>query len=171
MQDAVLQGIRSRVASVIEMEELLKIIESLPETQRNVFNYDAQIVKLKEDIERNRSFKMKLYENLQEGMIGQEEYFLFKKSYEAKIQSAEAAIRAVEQERQQAIEHNRESYAWIDVFKKYQNITRIERKTIVELIEEVIVHEDKKISIRFRYGDQYTKLAELLGNYSDMTAE
>ena len=171
LQDAVLQGIRSRVDSVIEMEELLKIIESLPETQRNVFNYDAQIVKLKEDIERNRSFKMKLYENLQEGMIGQEEYFLFKKSYEAKIQSAEAAIRAVEQERQQAIEHNRESYAWIDVFKKYQNITSIERKTIVELIEEVIVHEDKKISIRFRYGDQYTKLAELLGNYSDMAAE
>ena len=63
LNDAVLQGIRSRVASVIEMEELLKIVESLPETQRNVFNYDAQIVKLKEDIERNRSFKMELYEN------------------------------------------------------------------------------------------------------------
>lgn len=62
-------------------------------------------------------------------------------------------------------------YTWIDVFKKYQNITTIERKTVVELIEEVIVHEDKKISIRFRYGDQYTKLAELLGNYSSLAAE
>ena len=170
LKDAVLQGIRSRVASVIEMEELLKIVESLPETQRNVFNYDAQIVKLKEDIERNRSFKMKLYENLQEGMIGQEEYFLFKKSYESKIQSAEAAIAAVEQERQQAIEHNRENYAWIDIFKKYQNITFIERKTVVELLEEIIVHEDKKIRLCFRYGDQYTKLVELLENYSG-TAE
>ena len=170
LNDAVLQGIRSRVASVIEMEELLKIVESLPETQRNVFNYDAQIVKLKEDIERNRSFKMKLYENLQEGMIGQEEYFLFKKSYESKIQSAEAAIAAVEQERQQAIEHNRENYAWIDIFKKYQNITSIERKTVVELLEEIIVHEDKKIRLCFRYGDQYTKLVELLENYSG-TAE
>lgn len=29
----------------------------------------------------NKTFKLKLYENLQEGMIGQDEYFLFKKSY------------------------------------------------------------------------------------------
>jgi ribosomal protein L11 methylase PrmA len=146
-------------------------VESLPESQRNVFNYDAQIVKLKEEIERNRNFKMKLYENLQDGMIGQEEYFLFKKSYESKIQSAEAAITAVEQERQQTIEHNRENYAWIDVFKKYQNITSIERKAVVELLEEIIVHEDKKIRLRFRYGDQYTKLVELLENYSGTAAE
>lgn len=95
---------------------------------------------------------------------------LFKKSYESKIQSAEAAIAAVEQERQQAIEHNRENYAWIDIFKKYQNITFIERKTVVELLEEIIVHEDKKIRLCFRYGDQYTKLVELLENYSG-TAE
>ena len=171
LQDAVLQGIRSRVASIMEMEELLQVVESLPESQRNVFNYDAQIVKLKEEIERNRNFKMKLYENLQDGMIGQDEYFLFKKSYETKIQSAEAAIIAVEQERQQAIEHNRENYAWIDVFKKYQNITSIERKTIVELFEEIVVLEDKKIRLRFRYGDQYTKLVELLDNYSGTASE
>ena len=114
---------------------------------------------------------MKLYENLQDGMIGQDEYFLFKKSYETKIQSAEAAIIAVEQERQQAIDHNRENYAWIDVFKKYQNITSIERKTIVELFEEIVVLEDKKIRLRFRYGDQYTKLIELLDNYSGTASE
>lgn len=171
LQEAVLQGIRSRVASVMELEELLNIVESLPENQRNVSNYDAQIVKLKEEIERNRSFKMKLYENLQEGMISQEEYFLFKKSYEDKIKSAEAAIAAAEQDRQQAIDHNRKNDSWIEVFKKYQNIMSIERKTIVELFDSIVVHEDKRIRLCFRYDDRYIKLAELLENYSGKAAE
>ena len=52
---------------VLEAEQLLEMVESLPENQQNVFNHDAQIVKLKEEIERNKNFKLKLYENLQEG--------------------------------------------------------------------------------------------------------
>ena len=83
--DVVLQMVSKQIDSVCEMEKMLDIVDSLPEKQANVFNYDAQVVRLKEEIERNKSFKLKLYENLQEGLIGQDEYFLFKKSYAVKI--------------------------------------------------------------------------------------
>lgn len=82
LETVVLQAIQNQIAEVINMEKLLKIAETIPENQRNVFNYDAQIVKLKEEIERDKEFKLKLYENLQQGMLDQEEYFIFKKNYE-----------------------------------------------------------------------------------------
>ena len=75
LMDMVLQSVSKKVEYICEIEKLLDIVDSLPESQMNVFNYDAQIVRLKEDIERYKSFKLKLYENLQEGLIGQDEYF------------------------------------------------------------------------------------------------
>ena len=120
---SVLNAVKSHIDMVLEAEQLLEMVESLPENQQNVFNYDAQIVKLKEEIERNKNFKLKLYENLQEGMIGQDEYFLFKKSYAMKIQEAEQAIAAIEAEREQMVNNNREQLSWTEVFKQYQNIT------------------------------------------------
>lgn len=135
-----------------------QILDSLPENQQDVFNYDAQIVKLKEDIERNKSFKLKLYENLQDGMIGQDEYFLFKKSYAAKIADAEAAIVAIEDERKQTVERNRERLAWIDVYKAYQNVTEISRKLVVDLIEQIRIFENGRIEIKWRYYDEYQKI-------------
>ena len=149
------------------MEELLDFVDSLPENQRNVSNCEAQIVKLTEEMERNRGFKMKLYENLQDGMISRDEYFLFKKSYEEKIRSAETAIEAVEKERQDAVEHNRGNCSWMEIFKKYKNITEIDRRTVVELLDKVVVYEDKRIEVYFRYSDEYEKAVRYLDGYAD----
>ncbi len=162
LTDAVLAGIRQQVEHVLELEQIIDTLDTLPESQQNVFNYDAQIVRIKEDIERNKSFKLKLYENLQEGMIGQDEYFLFKKSYAAKIEEAEAAITAIEAEREQMVGRNRERLAWIDVYKKYQNVTEITRRLVVELIEQIRVYEGSRIEIRWRYQDEYQKITDSL---------
>jgi len=158
LMNAVLEATKQQVENIIQLEQMLKTLNSLPENQQDVFNYDAQIVKLKEEIERNKSFKLKLYENLQEGMIGQDEYFLFKKSYAAKIAEAEASIAAIEDERKQTVGRNRERLAWIDVYKAYQNITEISRKLVVDLIEQIRIFEGGRIEIKWRYYDEYQKI-------------
>ena len=166
LTDVVLQMVSKQIDSVCEMEKMLAIVDSLPEKQANVFNYDAQVVRLKEEIERNKSFKLKLYENLQEGLIGQDEYFLFKKSYAAKIAEAEAAIRAIEDEREQAVSRNRDSLSWMETFKKYRNITSVNRSMVVDLIRQVNVFEGGKAEVVFRYADEAEKVVKMLEDYS-----
>ena len=166
LTDVVLQMVSKQIDSVCEMEKMLDIVDSLPEKQANVFNYDAQVVRLKEEIERNKSFKLKLYENLQEGLIGQDEYFLFKKSYAAKIAEAEAAIMAIEDEREQAVSRNRDSLSWMETFKKYRNITSVNRSMVVDLIRQVNVFEGGKAEVVFRYADEAEKVVKMLEDYS-----
>lgn len=165
LMEMVLQSVTKQVESICEMEKLLDIVDSLPEDQMNVFNYDAQIVRLKEDIERYKSFKLKLYENLQEGMIGQDEYFLFKKSYAAKISEAEAAIQAIENEREQAVHRNRDSLAWMEVFKKYRNISAVDRCVVVDLIRQINVFEGGRVEVVFRHGDESDKVVKMLEDF------
>ena len=166
LTDVVLQMVSKQIDSVCEMEKMLDIVDSLPEKQANVFNYDAQVVKLKEEIERNKSFKLKLYENLQEGLIGQDEYFLFKKSYAAKIAEAEAAIMAIEDEREQAVSRNRDSLSWMETFKKYRNITSVNRSMVVDLIRQVNVFEGGRAEVVFRHADEAEKVVRMLEDYS-----
>ena len=165
LTDVVLQMVSKQIDSVCEMEKMLDIVDSLPENQANVFNYDAQVVRLKEEIERNKSFKLKLYENLQEGLIGQDEYFLFKKSYAAKIAEAEAAIRAIEDEREQAVSRNRDSLSWMETFKKYRNITSVNRSMVVDLIRQVNVFEGGRAEVVFRHADEAEKVVKMLEDY------
>ena len=153
LMDAVLHVIKEQIFTVMRIEGLLEMAQSLPENQRNIFNYDAQIVKLQEEIERNKGFRMKLYESLEEGMIDKDEYFIFKKNYSDKISLAEKNIQSLEAERDAAVEKNAADYSWVDAFKKYEGIERVERQVVVNLISEIRVYEGNVVEIDFQHND------------------
>ena len=153
LMDAVLHVIKVQISTVMRIEGLLEMAQSLPENQRNIFNYDAQIVKLQEEIERNKGFRMKLYESLEEGMIDKDEYFIFKKNYSDKISLAEKNIQSLEAERDAAVKKNAADYSWVDAFKKYEGIERVERQVVVNLISEIRVYEGKVVEIDFQHND------------------
>ena len=153
LMDAVLHVIKEQIATVMRMKKLLEMAQSLPENQRNIFNYDAQIVKLQEEIERNKGFRMKLYESLEEGMIDKDEYFVFKKNYSDKISLAEKNIQALEAERDAVVEKNAADYTWVDAFKKYEGIEQVERQVVVNLISEIRVYEGNVVEIDFQHND------------------
>ena len=43
---------------------------------------------------------------------------------------------------------------WIEDFKKYRNITELDRDIIAELIDYIEVYENKKIRIHFKFIDE-----------------
>ena len=160
--DGVLMAMQGHVKVVADLKKMMETLRSLPEEQRNVVDYDVQIVKLKEEIERNQEFKMKLYDNLQDGLINQDEYFLFKKTYSERIADAEKAIKRLEQEREDTVSRNASEQSWAEVFLKYRNLTEIDRKAVVDLVEEVHVYEDKRIVVKFRYMPDFEKILKMV---------
>lgn len=56
---------------------------------------------------------------------------------------------------------------WILNFKKHKNIDKLARDIIVELIDEIIIHKNHRITIRFKFADEYQRLAE----YVEMNKE
>lgn len=167
LEQTVLEAIRVHINMILNLERLLNFVDDLPEQQRNVFNFDAQIVKLKEEIERNQKFKLKLYENLTDGIINQEEYFQFKQSYASKISDAEASIIELEKEREAAVAGNKADLLWIGVFKKHENIHSLDRKVIVELIDHIEVHEGNRIEIFFKYQDECARAIRYIRKLSE----
>ena len=164
LMEAVLQLIRVRVETVMEMEELLKVAESVPRDRVNGLIYEKQVTKLRAEIEKNQMFKLKLLESLEEEMIAPEEYEHFKKLYDKKIAEIEKSIHVVEHERNLMLKKDQEDYTWMETFKKYRNISEIDRVVVVELIDRIIIGEGKRIEVRFRYGEQFDAIRNYLVN-------
>jgi hypothetical protein len=51
---------------------------------------------------------------------------------------------------------------FITAFIKYQNIDRLTREILTELIDHIKVHEGGGISIRFKFSDEFRRIAEYI---------
>ncbi len=119
-----------------------------------------------EEIEKYKKFKMKLYENLEEGIINQQEYFQYKNNYTAKINDAEETIESLKKERQEAVEGNHRDNVWISVFRRYENISELDRRVVVELIDSIEVFEGNRIQVNFKYKDECRRAIEYIEKLS-----
>lgn len=159
---AVLKALQGQIRLAADMERLLRLADSLPEERRDVKGYDARMARLREDMERNREFRMKLYESLQDGVIDRDEYFAFKKNYEEKIRKAQETLDTLKEERQKALEGGRKDLAWLQRFSANGEIEKLEREAVTDLVEAVYVHDDRTLEIVFRFADRWAEAEECI---------
>ena len=147
------------------MDEFLTYINTLPEHQRMVFNYDAQIEQLRQEIQKYKRMKMKLYEDLSDGIIDEKEYQEYRGSFSKRISEKEQALERLEHERKETVEGNRSSSLWIQEFKKYRNVPELNRQMVTALVDKVMVYEEGRMEVVFRYADEIAMLLAKIENY------
>ena len=167
----VLSLVQDHIHQICRLDEVLDYIAALPESQREIFNYDAQLVKLNEEIQRFQDLKLNLYSDMADGVISKEEYLEFRASYDRKIQARQQSIIQIKEEREQAVDNNQRSVTWIELFKQYENITELQQAVIVNLIERIIIYDAKHIEVVFRYQDQLNSAMQYVERFSEYMEE
>ena len=106
------------------------MIERLPSQSRKAFNYEAQIAKIGEEIERYQKLKLGLYENFIGGVIDKSEYFEFRNSYTKIIEDKQEALLRVKKEMKQAVTTGTTERNWVTLFKQYENVEELNRRVL-----------------------------------------
>ncbi len=122
------------------------------------------------EIKRYDRLKISLYEALNDGLISKTEYLEMKAVYNAKIQEARAAESKLKAEMDDMLNNAASNSFWIERFKEHQNITELTRRIAVTLIERIIVFEDCRLNIRFRYQYDYDRAVALIQNVQRLQA-
>lgn len=161
LYDAVLAAIRQQYLLVTDMERLLKYAQELPDDPNSLHQYEVQIAKLKDEIRRNQEMKLRLVENLNDGILTREEYLELSAIYDTRIRDSRLAIRNVETERDGMKDIPLEN-EWLTTFKKYQNVDKLDRVMLAELIQVIEVHENKQITVHFKFEDQIQRAIDYL---------
>jgi DNA invertase Pin-like site-specific DNA recombinase len=157
-ENAVLNTLRIHTAAVLDMEKALACADSMAYRQEGVRKLTARLEAKQEEIKKHNDYRLSLYESYHEGIIGQEDFKVFKLSYDEKLAAAEASAQQLKEDIEKLVTDVTENHDWIDKFRDYAKVETLERKTVAELIESVTVYEGSRVAVKFRYYNEFMRL-------------
>ena len=163
---AVFHAIHDQIEIVLELEKAFEYIDSLPSMDRKVLNYETQIEKLEEEIERCQRLKLRLYEDLADGIIDKAEYSEFRDSYTKTINQKKEALNRVHREYKDTLANGITERNWVTLFREYENIDELNRRVLMALVDKIIIHENHVIEIIYKYRDEYKHAKEYADSFS-----
>ena len=170
LEEAVLAAIQSQVAMVASLAERVDQINKAPAVNNQSERLDKMLKEKSRELTKVQAIADGLYFDQKSGMINMADYRRLKAKCDEQIRQLSEAIRNLEAERLQlelGIDSEDEAFV---AFRKYHNIRMLERSLLIELVDKIYVHEDKQLTIVFRFADQLARIAEFVEMNSSQTA-
>ena len=167
LEKAVLKTIQTQIDLAVSMEELIEQINENEKTNKASERLLKALSAKEKDKENILKMKVDLYPDWKSGEISKEEYLALKVKLDEKLSDINNAIETIKNsiaETKNGIDNTNE---FILSFLKYRNIKKLSREILVELIENIYIHEGGGITIQFKFSDAFEKVAEFIENNKD----
>lgn len=162
MKLAVLASIQGMIDSAVEMDKLIKQINSSPAKKKESSHICSAIDTHTAELEKLKGMIIDLYPDWKSGIISKEEHFKLKEQLTEKVTSLEKALENLKRTNEEFKNGITEDNDFISHFKKYGKIDTLTRAMVVELIDKIYVHEGGRITISFKFTDAYAKALEYI---------
>ena len=159
LENSVLEAVKLHIELLIDSEYILERVNRF-RTQK-LANENIESIKFskEQEIEKISNLKRSLYEDWKNEYITKEEYLEYKQKYESDIEKIKKNIENLDKQKEKKEESIEDNSKWIEDFKKYRNITELDRDIITELIDYIEVYENKKIRIHFKFVNELEIIA------------
>ncbi len=162
LEKAVLIYLQTMVKIAVDLDEVLSIINK--NGSRKKESSHLQKLLIAQQSERNKMTCMinDLYPDWKSGIITKEEYLSLKAGFNERIAVLDESIAKVKQNIEQIANGVDDDNEFIAHFKKYGNFEKLTRPMLVELVDEIRVHEGNKIEIDLKFKDAYKQVLEYI---------
>ena len=158
LEKLVLQTVQSQIRRLVDAKAVIDAARQFKSTNAAKNEYMLALNKAKLEQERLQDAQFHLYDDLQSGLLRREEYIRFRQRYEDEIAVQEAKIEEMNQSLLQLKEARQQDDEFVEFFRKYGNIERLDRDTVNQLIQKIVFHDKQHIEVYFRFADEYEKL-------------
>ena len=170
LDDIVLEALQGHIREVIDLSELMELTDIAKLQQANVEKIQARLTQKQEEIERCQKLLRSLYENLADGIIDKSEYQELKSTYQDRRSQAEEQAEFLREEMGRELDNSANNH-WIEQFIKHRNITSLDRRIVVSLIERVLIFRDRRVEIVYRWYNEFEWQAELVAQAQKLLSE
>lgn len=167
LEELVLRAIRKQIELVIRAEEILKNIDRIPEDQLYIRTINQQITEADKALERNRNLRTQAYTDMLDEVITKEEYKDISSKFTERAETLKKQKEELLQTKSRLMKNRIHLKPWLEDFKQYRNIRKMERSVAVMVINKIIVIDKNEIEIRFNFQDEMNELIALSGIKSD----
>ena len=151
----VLASVQAHIKNVVSVDELLNGISEETINRELVAGCKAQIAENRAQLEQIGMFKAGLYENFVKGMLDKAEYKSLRDGYTERMEELRSAIDQLRQEMERVTDRTSERQKWAQQFREFSNMTELDRRAVVTLIQSIRIISKTELKITFRYQMEY----------------
>ncbi len=168
IEEAVLVFLQKMVEIAVEYDDIIKKINSDPRRKSNPSCLIKELENKTAECESCRKMMLELYPDWKNGDISKQEYMALKAEFQEKAERLEAAITKLREKIEEAEKGAGEDNSFIESFRKIGNIEKLTRPLLTELIEEILIHEGGRITVRMKCRDAFEQAAEYIEQNKDI---
>lgn len=146
--------IKRDIEIITSLENNINRIKAIPKEQRKI-QYDSDKLNLADsEIRHYTTLKNRLNSDKNMGIITQEEYLEFYRTFETKIEQAQQKRDAITDKNEKILSMDTTQMPWIESFKRCSSITEINRRVLVQLVENITVIDKDNVTIKYHFDDE-----------------
>ena len=162
LEAAVLFGIQYQVHLAVSYSEAITRINSAPTKKSQSFRLDELIATKEKELAKITRYKQSLYQDWKDGEITQQDYRNMKADYERQIAALSDVLERLTAERAELANGVDNEHPALVAFMKYQNIDKLTREALIDLVDHIKVYENGNISVKCKFADEFRKIAEYI---------
>ena len=168
LEAGVLFAIQQQVHLAITYSELVARINSAPLKKSKSKRLEDTIAAKEKELAKIMRYKQALYQDWKDGEITRNDYRHMSEDYEQQIESLTRIMQTLTAEQEQLENGVDAESPCLTAFLKYRNIDKLTREILGELIDHIKVYEGGNISVKFKYADEFRRIAEYIELNSPM---
>lgn len=162
LEAAILFAIQQQVHLAVSYSEIIALINTAPVKKCQSKRLDDLISAKERELAKVTRYKQGLYQDWKDGEITREDYHNMKADYERQTAMLTSVLENLTAERAELANGVDNEHPALVAFMKYQNIDKLTRDILVELVDHIKVYENGNISVRFKFADELRKIVEYI---------
>ena len=162
LETVVLATIQKQIDAVLELDAALSGAFELAWERSELGKIEASLELQNEQLQKNNTLRLSIYEDLHQGLIDKSEYTAIKEELTARIAECVRAIDELNKMKAELDEGLSSKQSWMAQFKEFSNITEVSRRVIVHLVDSIRIYENSEVEIVFRQADKVASAFEFL---------
>ena len=167
LEAAVLKAVQEQIQELVDAKTVIDEARRGRIGDCSMNEYVLALNRAEREKDRLETAKFHLYDNLEKGIIDQDEYVRFRKKYIAEIAEQTERIERLQSSMAKLKEARQQDDEFVSFFEEYGNVNQIDRETLERVLDYVSVEDAAHIHIYFKFSSEHKKLLDFAKNIEE----
>ena len=145
LEAAVLYAVQQQVYIAVHYSNTIANINTAPQQKSQSIRLDALIEAKEKELTKIMRYKQAIYQDWKDGEITHNDYRHMSEDYEQQISAVKMVLDNLSAERAEFANGIDTENPFLVAFKKFENIDKLTREVLIELVDHIKVHENGNI--------------------------
>ncbi len=164
LTEVVLKTIQLQVALAVSLREKVDKISKSEKINKTSKRIESLLSSNKNALIKQENIQDNLYIDWKNGDITREQHNRMRMKTEDKIQQLKNEGEELQREKIQLESNVQQNNQYLETFCRHENITELDNKILIELVDKIHIYEKDKIEIKFNFADEYKLTLEFIKN-------